>query len=158
MATRRRPWRRWQLVKNSKSLSLIVCITATGLLVPLGLLTVSSWGSAPHDVVSLVPLGSNLNELNQYLKRGRGSTGEVVEWIPTASSQSVARDVVKNEFGMFVKKNLGSYDEWKASARERDQFTGQITFIHHGSTSSDANTFIYHKGKLRKKDWGFLPG
>lgn len=146
------------MVKNSKTLALIICVTAAVLLVPLGLLTVASLGSAPHDVVSRVPLGSSLSELNKYLTRGRGSTGEVVEWIPTASSQSAARDLVENEFGTFVKKNLGSYDQWKASARERDKFTGQITFIHHGSTSSDANTFIYHKGKLRKKDWGFLPG
>lgn len=41
---------------------------------------------------------------------------------------------------------------------ERDRFTGEITFIQHGSTSSDVSTLFYQNGKLRKRDWGFLPG
>ena len=122
------------------------------------LLVTAACGSAPHNVVSSVPTGSKLSELDHYLKRGAGSSGEVIEWVSTSGPPHKNEELVRNEFGTFIPNKLGSYDDWKASPDERNSFTGEITFTHHGLTSSDANTFIYVKGKLRKKDWGYLPG
>ncbi len=124
----------------------------------LALLLAAGCGSAPHDLVSKVPDGSDLNDLDRHLARGPGSKGMVVEWTPLAPFAVPDEKSVCNEFGNFKKKSLGAYDYWKATPEERSRFTGEITFTDHGSTSSDVNSLIYVKGKLRKKDWGFLPG
>lgn len=121
-------------------------------------LVLSSCDSAKHDLVSDVPLGSELSKLDQYLERAAGSSGEVTEWIPATNAPSNPSDLIENEFGTFTRKSLGSYDGWMASPETRNTFTGEILFFHHGSTSSDVNSVIYQNGKLRKKDWGFLPG
>ncbi len=131
-------------------------VRGVGLLV--GLLFGLSCSSAPHDAVTRVPIGSQLSELDRYLERGGESTGEVVEFVPVGRPGRVADGLVSNEFGTFKPKHLGSYDKWKATMNERDRFTGEITFIQHGSTSSDVSTLFYQNGKLRKRDWGFLPG
>ncbi len=117
-----------------------------------------SCGSAKHDLVSDVPLGSELSELNQYIRRAEGSFGEVVEWRVANKALDATEKPIKNEWGIFVPKALGSYDDWKASAEEKNKFTGEITFFHMSLTSSDANVFTYRNGKLCKKNWGFLPG
>ena len=132
---------------------------ASAIIISLLLWAFMNIGSAPHDTVTPVPLGSKLSELDRYLHRGAGSEGKVTQWIPAriTAGNPVYNEFYK-EFGMFIPKKLGSYDEWKASSEERDKFTGEIQFIHWSSTSDDVNTFIYINGKLLKKDWGFLPG
>ncbi len=138
---------------------------AFGLLIGICLVHSVNCDSAPHDIVSSVPIGIKLSDLDGYLKRGSGSEGEVLQWIPTnepADSKGMQLRGegmrISTEFGTFLQKNLGSYDEWYATAEDRNRFTGEITFIHHGSTSSDINSFTFVNGILRKKDWGYLPG
>jgi hypothetical protein len=126
--------------------------------IPLGLVLLSACGSAKHDIVADVPIGSELSKLDRYLQRASDSSGEVTQWIPLNEAASSPRDSIKNEFGTFTTNPIGSYDTWKATDEERNRFTGEIIFYHHGSTSSDVNSFIYVKGKLKKKDWGYLPG
>lgn len=123
------------------------------------LLVIGGCGSAPHDLVKSVPKGSMLTDLDRYLHRGAGSTGEVTEWTPAPPQLPGDNEPrVVNGYGNFKERSLGSYDAWNASAEERNRFTGQITFTDVGSTSSDVNTLVYRKGKLVGKDWGFLPG
>ncbi len=117
-----------------------------------------SCGSAPHDLVNRVPIGSKLSELDRYLNRGSGSYGEVIEWARADKLADRSAVQIQNEFGLFIKKDKGFYDQWQASKQERDRFSGEIRFIHHGTTSSDVNSFIYIDGKLQRAEWGFLPG
>ena len=114
---------------------------AAWILVCLGgaILTYQS-GNFPHDIVAPVPIGSRLSELDRYLRRAPDSEGEVRE-DPNAPNPY-----------------HGDYDVWSATPDERDRFTGEIDFYHHGSTSSDMNSLEYKDGRLIKKDWGFLPG
>lgn len=128
------------------------------LLLLLSLLLLSACGSAPHDLVSSVPLGTKLSDLDRYLKRGGGNPGEVTEWTPATKIPQEPDHVLSNEFGVFTVKKLASYDDWKASTQDLNAFTGEVTFTDFGSTSADVNTFIFIRGVLRKKDWGFLPG
>jgi hypothetical protein len=127
------------------------------LLLP-GLLLVSACGSAPHDIVTPIPLGSNLSDLDRHLQRGEGSRGEVIAWLPAGKSPKATDPLETNELGTFIVRVVGSYDDWKAPPEERNRFTGEITFYHHGTASADVNRLVYVDGKLRKKDWGFLPG
>lgn len=105
-----------------------------------------------------VPIGSSLADLDHLMIRGVGSVREVVEWVRIESGPPPKKPVHQNEFGTFVFQPRGDYGHWKKSRAERHRFTGEITFIHHGSTSSDISTLIYIDGKLKKADWGFLPG
>jgi hypothetical protein len=102
-------------------------------------------------------MGCKLTEIDRYLERGPGSTGEVVEWLPGNKGQS-SEPLFRNEYGTFFKRDLGSYDTWRADSRRLNAFTGTITFYHLGATSSDVNVLVFVGGALVKKDWGFLPG
>jgi hypothetical protein len=135
----------------------VVC-SLVSLAAIFGLVFHVDWGSAPHDLVSKVPLDSSLADLDRYLVRGTGSIGEVREWTPNANDSAGSGRKIQNEFGRFRESYIGDYDAWKATTEERNRFTGEIDFFHHGSTSSDMNSFVYVNGKLKKKDWGFLPG
>lgn len=115
-------------------------------------------GSAPHDVATSVPLGSRLSQLDRFLIRGTGSEGEVTEWITVGNGSPIPKGSLKNSYGIFRRHSRGDYDGWNASPQARDAFTGEIVFVHDGSTSADANSLTYVKGKLVKAAWGFLPG
>lgn len=103
--------------------------------------------SAPHDLVTAVPLGSRLSDLDKYIQRGPGSEGEVTGQFTRDSSAPLT-----------IHLREASYDRWSATAKERDTFTGIITFTDYGTTSADVNDFTYKEGRLVDKDWGFLPG
>lgn len=111
-----------------------------------GICLFPSCDSARHDLVTLVPLGSKLSELDRYLDRAPTSTGEVDGYI--ASKEAGAEPTPVSE----------DYDGWGVTPEQKDRFTGTITFYHHGSTSDDVNELRYRNGKLVFKDWGFLPG
>ncbi len=119
-----------------------------------------------EQVISRIPMGSKLGELDRHFVRGRDDEGEVTEWIRPgkAPSDSVHRDQVKNEFGQFLAEHIGSYDGWNASDEERDSFTGKITFYHHSWVIPDdlAPSYmielVYIHGELKSKNWGILPG
>jgi len=85
-----------------------------------------SCGSAPHDLVNRVPIGSKLSELDRYLNRGSGSYGEVIEWARADKLADRSAVQIQNEFGLFIKKDKGFYDQWQASKQERDRFSGEI--------------------------------
>lgn len=131
---------------------------AVSLLLIVGFCFQMDCGSAPHDASSYVPLGSKLSDLDRYYPRGGGSEGEVIQWLPLAKGEKRPHDAIENEFGVFKPMELGSYDQWGASTAARDSFTGEITFYHHSLTSSDVNALYYIDGKLKKREWGFLPG
>lgn len=114
--------------------------------------------STPHDIVSSVPRDSDLADLDRYLERWQGSYGEVIEWTPALEHPGSQRERGHNEFGAFLHKTIGPYDEWEATAEERNRFTGEIRFYNDDSHSSLVNSLIYIEGKLRKTDWGHLPG
>ncbi len=107
---------------------------------PLGILALvlAGCGSAPHDASSAVPIGSSITDLDRLYPRGAGSKGEIVEFVGTQE------------------RKRGDYDAWRPT--HPANFTGEITFYHHGSTSSDVNALTYRNGKLVARDWGFLPG
>jgi hypothetical protein len=98
-----------------------------------------------HDKVTAIPMGSRLSDLDTHYKRP-----------PDADPRNFSGEVTSAAYSPVRYK--GDYDEWTATPEERDQFTGTIDFIHHGSTSSDLNHLEYKDGRLIKKDWGFLPG
>ena len=136
----RRPW------LTIISLPLLLCILFVAL----------SW-SGRHDIVSRIPLGSKLSDLDQYLPWSAGTSGEVIQWRPAIDSTADGKGQITNELGKFTTVSLGSYDEWKATVQDRDRFTGEIMFFRHSLTSADVNSLVYHEGRLYKKDWGFLP-
>ncbi|MBX3119994.1 MAG: hypothetical protein KF784_13090 [Fimbriimonadaceae bacterium] len=118
-----------------------------------------SRGSAPHDIVSKVPLGIHVSELDPYLIRGHGSTGVVTEWTEKTTESYTGRVPMKNtKYGKFKTRGLGNYDTWKKTIDRQDRFTGEITFTHESFWSTDVNSFYFKDGVLVDKDWGFLPG
>lgn len=114
--------------------------------------------SAPHDIVSSVPKGSLLADLDRHLDRWPGSHGTVVEWTPATDHPNPQGERGTNEFGSFFHKSLGPYDEWQATDEERNRFTGEISFYNDDSHSALVNSLIYVEGQLQKTDWGHLPG
>lgn len=126
----------------------------------IALVCVSEYsGSAPHDIVSKVPLGIHVSELDPYLIRGRGSEGEVTEWTEKTTEPYTGRVPMKNtKYGKFKTRNLGDYDSWKKTVGKESRFTGDIQFTHDSIWSSDVNEFTFKNGVLVDKDWGFLPG
>lgn len=122
------------------------------------LLLSGACSSAPHDRVGPVPMGSKLTDLDRHFTMLPDSRGEVTEWLPGNRPVKAGEERVTNEHGTFNARSLGDYDGWTATPEERNRFTGEILFFHHGSTSADVNSVIYRRGKLVQKDWGFLPG
>ncbi len=118
----------------------------------------------PEKVLSRIPIGSKLTELDELLSRDRDDEGEVTEWIPASKTLDSRVKLVTNEFGVFIQRDLGSYDGWSASATERNSFTGKITFFHHSWVIPDdlapsyVIDLIYINGELKAKNWGILPG
>jgi hypothetical protein len=124
----------------------------------LSLLLVGACASAPHDRVGPVPMGSELADLDRHFVKLPVSKGEVTEWLPANRPVKAGEERVTNEHGTFIARSLGDYDGWNATPEERNRFTGEILFFHHGSTSADVNVVTYRQGKLIHKEWGFLPG
>lgn len=123
-------------------------------------------GHSMHDLVSDVPLGTKLSELDRYIRRGSVSEGEVYRWTLTDPKSKANSEVVKNakgvpfnsvtenQHGTFLNSFVGPYNGWPLPLASRDTFTGEIIF--YGAEA--ANSFVFINGKLASKDWGFLPG
>lgn len=101
-----------------------------------------------------MPIGSSVAELDPHFRRIKDSRAQVKEWLPATTK--VKGRPISNAFGKFIEVDRGDYDAWKTSAAAAN-FTGEITFFQRAFTST-ADSFIYVNGRLRKKDWGFLPG
>lgn len=116
-------------------------------------------------IIASVPIGTRLSDLDGYLMRWKLDSGDVMQWSPTSGSPDrediqIRREGVKirTEFGTFLQKDLGSYENWGAGTEERNDFTGEITFFHHPHWNAEIIGFTFIRGKLVQKDWGYLPG
>ena len=111
-----------------------------------------------------VPLGSALTELDQLSVKGYDGLSSVWEWLPASEPLESTERHISNEFGTFIQVDLGAYGDWKASAEERDTFTGEIRLLYFSMViPDDLNpsfmiSYVYVNGKLEQKDWGILPG
>lgn len=135
---------------------------ALPLLCVLPCLTLYTCAIDPKAVVTRIPIGSKLSELNQHL----GSFYEdssVQEWGNTPTPTKATK-YMKAKYGFSYVRELGKYDHWTASQGERDAFTGAIVFYHFSSAIPEdlapslAVTLVYIDGVLKYKDYGHLPG
>lgn len=115
----------------------------------------------PVKTLARIPAGSKLSELDRYLDHIY-SRSTVERW--TTERDPGGTDRIENEFGSFRSQNLGAYEIWNATKTERDGFTGELLFFHHSNVIPDdlapsyVFSLIYIDGKLKKKDYGQLPG
>lgn len=112
----------------------------------------------PKAIVAKIPVGSRLTELDTHLDKFYGSSS-VKEWIPNPNVPNWA-----DHRGAFGTRDLGEYNDWKATKAERDHFTGELNFYHLSGVAPDdlAPNFViylvYVDGVLKEVDYGFLPG
>ena len=138
----------------------------------LGFLFIASCGSpesSAEEIVQRIPLGSEIGDLAGFLGTTREDM-QVTQWVkPTPEDVPQAKDEhgdpinrtgrrVSNEFGTFTEKDLGKFEDWTPLQEGRDRFTGEIDFTVPNMASMDIVVLTYIDGKLRKKDWGHLPG
>ena len=109
--------------------------------------------NSPTDILSRVPLGSKLIDLDKYVGDFGLTPGDVMQF----GSFGNQHDTFSGEAS--VERNLGRYDKWRASMSERERFSGRILF-YLGDVLMNMKLlqFTYMNGKLIKKDWGNLPG
>lgn len=133
-------------------------------LLPLGCLL--AFGTAPNmeKTLARVPIGSKLSELDELAVTGYDSLSDVYEWVPVTDESTTTEKQFSNEHGTFTGKDLGSFDNWSASDKERDSFTGEIDLVYFSIViPDDLNPsfiiiYIYVEGRLVKKDMLGLPG
>jgi hypothetical protein len=101
-------------------------------------LLIHGFGPEPAELVRQIPLGSEVSSLDHYLD------GALQEQSATVSLADRDEEV--------------PYGAWRASEKDKDNFTGDIEFFDMGFFSSEVYRFKYVGGLLVEKDWGFLPG
>lgn len=118
----------------------------------------------PHykDVLSKVPLGTEVSSLNDLAKMEMTWGGSVVQWtVPSSpiAQPSEKHHLVKNDFGTFQQKALGDYANWHPTDEERMKFSGVVLlFLDQGFSNSVVLEFTFVNGRLIKKDWNLMPG
>jgi hypothetical protein len=109
--------------------------------------------NSPTDILSRVPLGSKLIDLDKYVGDFGLKPGDVMQF----GSFGNQRDTFSGEAA--GERNLGRYDKWRASMGERKRFSGKILFyLEDVLMNMKLLEFTYMNGKLIQKDWGNLPG
>ncbi|MCC7436214.1 MAG: hypothetical protein IT363_16180 [Methanoregulaceae archaeon] len=116
----------------------------------------------PKAIVTRIPVGSRLSELDAYLTQFYESS-DVLKWTPNPKARR-GTGSYRDKYGGFDTLNLGPYDRWTATKSERDRFTGELRFYHHSAVVPDdlAPSFwvylVYIDGVLKEADYGILPG
>lgn len=120
----------------------------------------------PEATAKQFKVGSKLSELEAQLADWSPSEIEVKTWISTDPYRLDKQGnlVVTAEAGHFRRESFIAIEDWRATASERDAFTGMITMYHHSWVIPDdfapsfAVDLTYINGVLSKVDYGILPG
>ena len=115
----------------------------------------------PKAVLSPIPVGSKLSELDKYLTKFNGGS-MVQEWVSVGAKDSPEHRTTK--YGSFYVRDLGEYGTWSATKEERDAFKGELLFFHRSTVIPDdlapsyVFSLIYVSGVLKDKDYGHITG
>jgi hypothetical protein len=116
---------------------------------------------SPEAILRKIPIGCKVADLKPYLDELRVERdASVTLYIPTTKppdEDPLFKDgaVVKTDYGVFLLRNVDNYDVWKASAAERESFTGSLTFFRFDSLGNgQAIEFIFIGGRFKKSRLG----
>lgn len=131
-------------------------------------LGVVSCGPPAHErILAGVPIGSDLSGPKSVAQSRDVRPGSVMQWMASTQSAPDRSDIqlrtdgvtISTEVGMFRQKDLGDYSNWHPDQALSGHFTGEVVFfLDRGFADSIMIGFTYVDGRLKKKDWGYLPG
>lgn len=110
-------------------------------------------------LVSKIPIGSGVSQLNAISHHELIRASRVVQWLPISPiiSADHARQygAVPGSSSVQVHhKDLGSFDDRNPPKDAQYSFTGEIMFM----TDNELLVFRFRDGKLVERGWGYLPG